>query len=204
MTTDERLTFFEGMLLCCHNLYLWRYDRNLNLLHSNYPNPTSASALFSSGHFKELLLQYAQEHSKPIIMTSELGHIWVAVPEKPDGELERICVLGPFFVDDLSEKDIEDRLRQARLSSGLRQLARDFLRGLPVVSLNRMYEYSIMLYYTLTGEKISVSDLHYQESDVKPARSVSGNATVDAHGTYEMEQEMVRMVREGDLDFKSI
>lgn len=203
MRTDERLELFQQMILCCHELHLWTYDSSLNLLQSSYPNVAAVSALFSAEDFREMLLHYAKKHTKPIVMGGELGHMWVAVPERVEGELERIHVLGPFFVDDVSEKEIEARLRRSKLSPTLRQITRDFLRGLPVVSLSRIFEYAIMLYYCLTGEKISVSELHYQESEQPQATSAPEGPSVDVHGTYKMEQEMLRMVREGNLDIQS-
>ena len=63
--------------------------------------------------------------------------------------------------------------------------------------------YAIMLYYCITGERILVSDLHYQESEAPAQRAERGKSRrTDVHGTYAMEQEMVRMVREGNLDYQ--
>lgn len=59
-----------------------------------------------------------------------------------------------------------------------------FLRRLPIISLNRIFEYAIMLHFCVTGEKITVSDLRYHENRQQIAGSFSSQETVDAHGTY--------------------
>ena len=48
-----------------------------------------------------------------------------------------------------------------------------------------------------------VSDLRYHESKQQIAESFPPQETVDAHGTYKGEQEMLRMVREGDLNYRA-
>ena len=202
MELRDRLDLFQNMVQCCHNLYLGEYDRELVLIRSNCPFEATVRNLFSLGGAREILLSYTARHSKPIVMTNALGMMWAAVPEKDGDELRHIHILGPFFMSDRSSQELEAGLRSLRLSPDMLRDVHGFLRNLPVISLSRVFEYTIMLYYCITGEKISVSDMHYQESEsVHPTEKSSRKA--DVHGTYEMEQEMVRMVREGDLNIQS-
>ena len=202
MELRDRLDLFQAMVQCCHNLYLWEYDRELVLIRSNCPFEITARNLFSIGGAREVLMNYTARHAKPIVMTNTLGMMWAAVPEKDGDELRHIHILGPFFMSDHSSQELKSGLRSLHLSSDMMQDVQSFLRNLPVISLNRVFEYTIMLYYCITGEKITISDMHYQESEsVHPAEKSSRKA--DVHGTYEMEQEMVRMVREGNLNIQS-
>lgn len=202
MQLRDRLDLFQDMVQCCHNLYLWEYDRELVLIRSNCPAETTVRHLFSMGGARNMLLDYAARHSKPIIMTNALGLMWAAIPEGDGDELRRFHILGPFFMSDRSSQELETGLRNLRLSPEMLQEALRFLRGLPVISLSRVFEYTIMLYYCITGERITVSDMHYQENEgILPADRKARRA--DIHGTYEMEQEMVRMVREGNLNIQS-
>ncbi len=202
MELRERLDLFQDMVQSCHNLYLWEYDRELVLIRSNCPLESTLHNLFLLRGAREFLLDYAMQHSKPIIMTSALGMMWAAIPEKNDGELRHVHILGPFFISDHSPQVLQERLSSLSLSMDMRRDMLRFLRELPVISLSRVYEYTIMLYYCITGQKISISDMHYQESESASPAAPRGQ-TADAHGTYEMEQEMVRMVREGDLNIQS-
>ncbi len=203
MELKDRLTLFQEMVLCCHNLYFWTYDSNLNLLETNCPDVEMVQHMFHMGDGREILLTYAREHSKPIIMTNLFGLMWIAVPQREESTWGRIYILGPFFTADLSEQVLEVALEQFKLNDTIYAQAEHFLQSLPILSQNRAFEYAIMLYYCISGERISVSDLHYQEGEeaeqkTRPRTHRAG----DVHGTYAMEQEMVRMVREGNLNIQ--
>lgn len=90
---------------------------------------------------------------------------------------------------------------QKQLSVRLTRKFTLFLKELPCISINRIFEYAVMFYYCITGEKISASDLQYHISE-KHTEPQLENENSEAHGTYEAEQEMLRMVREGDLNYK--
>ncbi len=200
MELEERISLFREMVLCCHNLYFWTFDMNLNLLETNCPEAEIAQHLFLSGDSRKTLLTYAGKHGKPIIMTNSFGLMWAAVPHSEGEGWGRIFILGPFFSSDLTDRMLANAISGLRPAASVRRQAESLLRSLPILSQSRCYEYVIMLYYCITGERITVSDMHYQESEeaeMLPASAAKGHA--DIHGTYAMEQEMVRMVREGNL-----
>lgn len=203
MDIEQRLALFREMVLCCHNLYFWTYDLELNLLETNCPDVEMVQHMFHMGNGRETLLSYAEEHSEPIIMTNALGLIWIAIPQHTEDSWGRIYFLGPFLAADLSEEKMKAALSKFRVNAAVFEQAEHFLQSLPILSLNRYFEYAVMMHYCITGERISVSDLHFQESE--EAGQLSGQKvkqTTDIHGTYAMEQEMVRMVREGNLNIQ--
>ena len=203
MELENRLALFREMVLCCHTLYFWTYDLELNLLDSSCPDVEMVQNIFHMGDGRETLLAYAREHSKPIIMSNMFGLMWIAIPQHTENAWGRIYILGPFFTADLSEQVLEAALARFKLSQPLYQQAEHFLQSLPVLSQSRYFEYAIMLYYCITGERISVSDLHYQESEKAEQHArPAAKRTADIHGTYAMEQTMVRMVREGNLNIQ--
>ena len=202
MEQRDRLDLYQDMVQSCHNLYLWEYDREMTLIRSNCPFELTVRNLFSMNGARDVMLNYSVRHSKPIIMTNAIGLMWTAIPEKYDDDLRHFHILGPFFTSERSTQDLTNDLRKQRVSPDVIQDALQFLHSLPVISLSRVFEYTIMLYFCITGEKITVSDMHYQESEtIRPADR--GSSKTDVHGTYEMEQEMVRMVREGNLDIQT-
>ena len=194
-----RLEQFAEMLLCCHNLYLWEYDAQRRLLRSNCPQSAVVSNLFSvlRGGRLDRLPEVPAE--PPILLTNDVGLLWVVQPLLDQGELLRSYVLGPLFLDSGVPRNLDAQLNGLHLGSNLLAEARQFLRELPVISLSRVFEYAVMLHHCVTGKKIQVSDLRY-EAAVTQTREHSQQPRGDAHGTYAMEQEMVRMVREGDIE----
>lgn len=203
MDTRTNLTLFRDMISCCHNLYLWTYDSGFHLISSNCPEQISINNLFMMSQRREDFYKQITASSTPIIFTNEIGLMWVMVPQFEEDEFLRLYVLGPFFVDDTPPKTLEPELSRHGLSTSLRQEFLNFLCRLPIISLSRIFEYAIMLHFCVTGEKIMASDLRYCESEQHPAGTYTQQNLADAHGTYKDEQEMLRMVREGDLNYQA-
>lgn len=203
MELENRLALFREMVLCCHDLYFWAYDLELNLLETNCPDVEMVQHMFHMGDGRDTLLAYVRENSDPIIMSNSFGLMWIAIPRRDTDGWGKIYILGPFFTADLSEQVLETALKRFKLSEVIYQQAAHFLQSLPILSLNRYCEYAIMMHYCITGQRISVSDLHFQESEqAERLAAPAAKRTADIHGTYALEQEMVRMVREGNLNFQ--
>lgn len=203
MNTEASLALFRDMVSCCHDLYLWTYDSGFHLISSNCPEQDTVNDLFMMSHRREAFDQQITAGNTPIIFTNEIGLMWVMAPQFEGEEFLRLYVLGPFFVDDIPPKSLEAELSKHNLSVPLRQDFLIFLRKLPIISLSRIFEYAIMLHFCVTGEKITVSDLRYCESEQRTPEAYPQRELADAHGTYQDEQEMLRMVREGDLNYQT-
>ena len=201
MQTEDRVAAFREMVLTCHNLYVWTLTENLGLIDSSCPEQELVQSLLAIRQSRGELLVYAENHDKPLLMTNPLGLMWAAIPALKDSYDKRIYVLGPFFTQDRSIEDILAAIRAQGLTDALARPVESFLRSLPVITLGRIFEYTIMLYYCITGEKISVSDIHYEESERRQTRPSANAKQATVHGTYEIEREMVRLVREGNLDY---
>lgn len=205
MFSNDRLRFFSSMIRCCHNLYFWHYDSSFQLTDTNCSEETPLSSFLKLENLSDLILDHAKGNEDPLILTNSIRLMWTAAFEKQDGKLQNIYILGPYFIDDNSPQNIEQRLQKMDLSTTFRRNAVAFMRSLPVISLNRIMEYSIMLHYAVTEKQISVSDLTYRDTDYKqpaPNLTASSGSEPVVHGSYEAELEMLRMVREGDLNFE--
>lgn len=196
---EQRLALFRDMIGCCHNLYLWRYSRDLNLLESNCPEDRILNELFVSS--KQLTeLPQVLSRGCPVLMSNELGLMWIAVSSSPERELQYFHVLGPFFLYDVSISQIEAELHNRNLMPALQKYVLDFVRSLPVISLNRALGYSQMLHFCVTGEKVNLEDIQFLDNRTD---SLPEEEFASVHGTYEAEKEMLRLVREGDLSYKN-
>ena len=201
MENTDRIQLFFSMVQCCHALYGWEFDKDMNLRRTNCPQEPLANALTGIAADRELIAESIKDYTRPVMVSDKLGMSWIAVPERVAAELETVHVMGPFFFDDSTADRIIKELKGLGFSLQMLSELSDFLKSLPVLPMTRVFEYAIMFYFILTGERISVSDLHFRESAGKENRFIS--EVEDKHGTYAMEQEMVRMVREGDLNYKA-
>lgn len=203
MDIKSRLELFRDMITCCHSLYLWVYDSGFHLIESNCPEQAVINDLFLMNRRQERFDAQIMEQDTPVILTNEMGLMWVTAPLFEDGELIRLYVLGPFFVDDTPQKSLEAELARHGLTPQLYREFLVFLRRLPIISLNRIFEYAVMLHFCITEKKISISDLRYLENRKKSEGDITLLEQTDAHGTYQAELEMLRFVREGDLNYQT-
>lgn len=195
---DARVELFSSMLLCCHDVYLWQYDSGWHLIKSNCPHEAAVNNLFTLLRGDDSIRQFFNGNDTPVLMSNEIGMLWVLQPRLEGGELVRSYVLGPVFLDTVSPKNLDAQISRRGMTAALREQARQFLNGVPVISLNRVFEYAIMLHHCVTGGHVGVNDLRYDDSKLnRTAQEPEEN--VSTHGTYEAEREMLRIVREGDI-----
>ncbi len=197
---EQRLALFRDMIGCCHNLYLWSYSSEMELLESNCPEDGILNELFVSSKQLEELPQVLISRNHPVLMSNNLGLMWIAAPAVTENDLQYVYVLGPFFLYDVSVSLIEAELHHRKLMPELRKYVMDFVRSLPVISFIRALEYAQMLYFCITGTKIFTADIPFLDS--RPDNPTEAELST-VHGTYQAEREMIRLVREGDLDYKN-
>lgn len=198
---QQRLQVFQELIRCCHDLYLWQYDAQLNLTDTDCPKRELINGLFSLSGAQEKLREHIQSHSEPSLMTNSLGLMWAASPWREEDQLRGVFILGPFFLYDVSTAQIENELRRRRLSETTIKETCNFLRELPVISSSRVIEYTLMLHCCITGKRLRMDDIRLHAQDGMSA--ISEEEAKNIHGTYEAEQEMLRLVREGDLNYKA-
>lgn len=197
---EMRLNVFQELVKCCHALYLWTYDMDMNLLESSCPEDVLLSSLIVPNTYWDDILGQIYRYRKPVVMSNDLGLMWIAAVRFEKEEATRIHILGPFFMYDVSPAQIEAELRRRKLVNDLMQPALRFFRNLPVITLNRVLEYGVMLHFCITGETLSVEDIRFLDN--QPGAIPDAEAE-GIHGTYEAEKEMLRLVREGDLNYKN-
>ena len=199
-TTEEKIVLFREMISCCHMLILADYDPLLHRIGSSTDEETTANELFSLSRSGLPLESFLAADRTPVLFTNRVNMMWLCCPEGSEHELLCVHVLGPFFMDDYSSFVIDSGLSNAGASPALRQSAAKLVRKLPILSWARVQEYALMLHYLITGEKIRQSALRFfGRGELSPVNGKEIPVT-DTHGTYQAEQEMLRMVREGDLE----
>ena len=200
LPTEEKIALFREMLSCCHMLMLLDYDPLLHRVGSSTDEETTANELFSLSRIGLELERFLATERTPVLFTNRINMMWLCCPEFAGDELFRVHVLGPFFMDDYSSFAIDSGLANAGASPALRQSAAKLVRKLPILSWARVQEYALMLHYLITGEKIRQSALRFFGSGGLSPVNGKEIPVTDTHGTYLAEQEMLRMVREGDLE----
>ena len=163
MTIENRLETFRDIIGSCHNLYLWTFDSNMNLLESNCPGQDLLLDLAAETSHEKHLYHCAQASATTTVLSSDFGSMWIVTPEKADDELKRVHCLGPFFIDSSTPATLEKNPKGFNFSKDMLVQITTFLKNLPVISLSRIFEYAVMFHYCVTQEKIHVYDIHYRK-----------------------------------------
>lgn len=192
----DNIDFFADILQCIYDIYLWVFDKQGNLIRTNSPLETVLGDDYYDVH-RELIRSSAWKHTKPTIINSGFETMWVIDSSRVNNELEKICALGPFYIDSFSEKNIRLKIEETSLSLNSRHRIFEVLKSLPVVPFTRVAEYAVMFHYVLTGERIYTYDLHVDHFETTDIGTGYDEET-RVHGTYEYEQQILRMIREGD------
>ena len=193
----DNLWFFGDLLLCIRNVYLFLCAPDGSLIRSNCPYETDVRKL-ATEDFTKLVLDHVTEHNKPLICTGVYHTGWIVDSKKNEGEAEYILIIGPFYADSFPRKTIRNELDADGYSLERRDTTLGYLEKIPVIGFTKITEITVMAHYALTGDHVELMDLHYSSPHI-PEQDDPEHADTKKHGTYEMEREMLRMVREGDL-----
>lgn len=203
MELNDRVALFRDMVSSCYNLYLWTYDCAMHLLESNCPEQDASHTLLMLSLDRPEFLTELASAGTPLLVSNRMDMMWLIQPYIEEKELLRVYVLGPFFIDDVSTQTVEALLIQHGLPAALREKMHLYLHGLPIIAWSRMQEYAIMLHRCVMDAQIMMSDLRFYKKaqEPVPASKKDGELLEEpmVHGTYRAEQEMLRMVREGDM-----
>ncbi len=198
---ERNLRLFRELLTCAHNVYFWTYDSHLTNTFTNCPDAAILHPLFLGNKEQTHLLLPLGEKNRPAVLEDSLGLLWIADYEKDTvGSLLYIHVIGPVFIEDVSEKALENVLRSINVPAGRRPPILRVLETLPVIPVTRFYEYGVMLHYCICGEKITFSDLQYPESHKHTKKENASQH--ESHGTWAMEQELLRLIEEGNPEYR--
>lgn len=206
----NRIKVFEELLTCVDSVSLTQYSPTFEILSSTSDCADVMSLFLRTGYPEEALTESVEEINgvqelkakrAPSVYHNSLGMVWISDLLMRGDEIERILMLGPVFLDDFSVYYIEQELNSHNLSVALKSTFMTYIRNMHIVSLNRLYEYGIMLHYCVSGEKLAVSDFTFPLIE---RRKEQEHLLRRHHGTHAAEQEILKIVENGNLEYKEI
>lgn len=203
MDIQDRVACFSEQIMCGAEIYTWEYDADIRLLHSNCPKEEMLDAALEAFGGKELLRGYLAGEARPIVISVSLGLMWCAAASKSsDGSA--LYVVGPVWSTDanlsgggLISMENAEKTRDADMA-WMRELSR-CIYDLPVVMPKLIYQYALMLHCCVNQERVSQSDLIYEEAH---SLTSAAQGTRDRYRTWNYEQSLLQMVTNGDLGYK--
>lgn len=201
--SKQALSVFQELLTCGQSIYLWQYGSDGHLSGTNCPDLV-LDIIFERTGCKEYMLNHGRASDTPLILGAALGLVWCAVFRRDDDTLRSMYVLGPVFNTESSLRGIEEALRRVSVPEiGFTIRLTELLNALPTITASMFLQYTLMLHYCVTGQKLRRSDIQFQTNEAA-GRPGSKPRPKDRHKTYATEQALMRMVREGDLNYRTI
>lgn len=203
MSIIENLKLFQELICCSHNIYYWFYTADLTLLHTSCPTEFAAGNNYSLLSQSTYLLNYAKTGHYPLILDTFLNFLWIADFEWDGNSLTHVHVIGPIFTGKNSYQQVKESLNRHDLSVQIRMDVLRQLEEVPIVPLNLLYQYAIMLHYCITGEKIAIHQLQHITSTDNSKDTENLSSKSDEHwGIWASEQAFIQMIRDGNLHYK--
>lgn len=200
---ERNLRLLQELISCCSDIYLWSFDSRLALIYTNAPYKQGIETLFElTGSSMDKIGRW-MDAGRPVVLSDALGLLWIADFERDMANtLLYTHVIGPVFLESASIPDMERELRHLSLSYMQRAELLCFLQDLPVISITRFYDYGLMLHYCITGEKIGFDEFQYPEGLKESKKKSSVPYKSNYQMTWALEQELLRAVEQGNLDYK--
>ena len=197
------IAMMQELLKCGINIPMWHYDSDGHLLDTNAEHLVLDKILGFIGGI-QYMLEYAEKSRKPLVLGSDMGLMWCAVFEEEKTELQNIYLIGPVYNAEVSTSYLEDSASRYHIDPAFRRQYVSMMKGINVVPGPMFHQYCLMLHYCVTGEKLNRSDIQFQPRNkmITPLPSETEQPGFDWVATYASEQILLRMLRDGDINYK--
>jgi len=193
----------QEFLKCGTNIPVWHYDTNGHLLETNSEHLVLDKILGFIGGIN-YMLEYAQKNTKPLVLVSDMGLQWCAVYKTEKEDIESIYLIGPVYSAEIGESFLEESAKRYQIDATFRKQYIRIMREISVVPSLLFQQYCLMLHYAVNGEKLNRSDIQYQPRNkiIFPAPTEENPGHYNYAVAYQTEQALLRMIQEGDLQYK--
>ena len=198
----DSIILLQELLKCGTNIPIWHYDAAGHLLETNSKHLLLDKILGFIGGIK-YMLEYAKNNTKPLVLVSDMGLQWCAVYKTEKEQIESIYLIGPIFSAEIGDAFLAESAKRYQIDPNFRKHYFQIMKEISVVPGLLFQQYSLMLHYCVNNEKLNRSDIQYQprEKIVFPTPTDTSNR-FDGLAAYQTELILLRMLREGNLQYK--
>ena len=203
----EQISFYSEMLLNLNRIYTWIYDEQLQMLSTNCDFSDFGNQYFQNSAYQEMLKAALFSGEKPMILTDDLSFMWIVLPYRKEN-MSCLYLFGPLFSSDTSVANVIAESKKRNSTFPFANHLAEFIQKLPIIAMNNIFQYALMLYYVATGAVCQTSDielLSVKTSDTpETAEYADTLASRSAEGNYAYEQFYLNLVEEGNLNYQSL
>ena len=204
-SVSDKMQLFHELIGCGREMYYTILTPSLALRQSTCPFSAHLPVLLKlqgkSGSFRNQIKPFA-ESGKPVILSSGAGLIWAVDYEKDaSGTILAFHLLGPVLIEDVPDRQIRSYLSDFDLSLPETRRLLEQLSTLPVFPINHYLKYGLMQHYCLTGERSGSEIFSFTDLLTEETTGALGPEPLSSHGTWVMEQELLKLIEEGNPDY---
>ena len=203
---EKKLQWIGGLFSSADDLSISCYDSQGNLLATTCPQAELFDCAFEMCESKLNVFNYFKTETAPYIAGLPFGLVWIAAADKTETPPKHIYLLGPMRSGNGSLRQIQLGLEHCEQKYPgqypIMEIAKS-LEGIQVISGNLLQRYALMLHYIINEEKLALNDISTRTNTNDPKRK-NWVKTRDRHQNWMAEQALMRMVREGDMNYESV
>lgn len=189
-------THYCEMFYAAHYLPIAMYDET---------SFVCASGFYEEGDpYPFVLPKLLAMGSPAIYVSSDTGYYGLV----KSGDGTHCFVLGPAYSTPVTDGFIRSFISKNAISPDRYGEIASFLSGIPQFTYNQFLNLLLYLHYSMTGEKLELSqsfgltDTGYQQQigQQYSEKSYRAREEQQKHGTYHFEQQMLELIRNGDVE----
>lgn len=208
--STTRITLFQEMLQCCHNVQFWEYTTDLQLRTPlNAGNEMYAWFFRYSDAYRTLSEYLRQGQSAPVLLDNSVGLTWIADFAMENGNVAAVHVMGPFAMNPAVTVRIETLFARSKKPADIEEKLSPILRQIPFIPSTDLFQYAIMFHCALCGERITADEIRHPyvapETDLfRDERIADDPARQNHNGIRQLDEGIWNAVATGDLQYKEI
>lgn len=209
-SVELRSRFLAAHVFAGADLGMWSLGADRELYYSTCPNEKEFWSFLELSSCLDFLYENGRVWDRPVILSDQIGLIWIAEHMVSDGRWVCLVLMGPMFLSRTSVKYIEESLREKVSSIFMRRQMMRTLSMVPVITLPMMNQYAKMLHYTLTSERILPVDFIYQDEKTKrfmeegEDTEASSMLMSDPERMMNGEMLLLKAITDGNLNYRQI
>lgn len=197
---ELKLRILAGQVDAAANIGMWCFDKDGRLFYTTCPYKDDFLGFLELSECKEQLFSRKGGWDKPVILSDSIGLNWIGEHLYKNGEPDLVILMGPMFLNSTSVKGIDNHLKERESSLFVRRKMMNVLQMVPVVMVPVMFQYGVMLHYSMTDEKILSSDFYYpvvNEGEEKVLGRLLENTSWKSEDSAERQNSTEQLILQG-------
>lgn len=203
MDITDKLSFYMELVNCNYDLYIWAYDKNINMIHTNWTESIFSGNFLSYTGLSKLVEEHISSNKRtPLILEAAGSLLWIAGFVYTGPLLEHFYLVGPIYSGRDSQMILRKHLDEYDLTVKLRSMVFKLFDRISTIPTNIISQYAVMLHYCLTNTKISTNDLTYQSIVPSAEKKTSLTPSLEHAGIWYAEEQLLNMIADGNPKYK--